>query len=333
MLAKIQSHEAAFLGAQRELARSFSRLNSTGFLAAQIATLLAILLALTVSGCPPVAAVIAVLVLSFAFETAAILPRAGILFGQADAAAGRVVEAAEAEPQVPDPPVPAPLPASNAVAFEHVGFRYAENLPYVFQNLSLQLPSNTHTAILGPSGAGKSTIAALLLKLNAPTSGRIRLGPTDIAALPAEALRSRIAYLSQSTHLFADTIRNNLRLGDPTADDPRLWEALAAAQLTETIHALPDGLNTWLGESGNTLSGGQARRLALARTLLSPAPILVLDEPCAGLDTATEIEFLKTLNAATKNRTVLLIVHRLTGAEQLDRIWRLANGSLMAATG
>ena len=333
MLAKIQSHEAAFLGAQRELARSFSRLNSTGFLAAQIATLLAILLALTVSGCPPVAAVIAVLVLSFAFETAAILPRAGILFGQAEAAAGRVVEAAEGEPQVPDPPVPAPLPASNAVAFEHVGFRYAENLPYVFQNLSLQLPSNTHTAILGPSGAGKSTIAALLLKLNAPTSGRIRLGPTDIAALPAEALRSRIAYLSQSTHLFADTIRNNLRLGDPTADDPRLWEALAAAQLTETIHALPDGLNTWLGESGNTLSGGQARRLALARTLLSPAPILVLDEPCAGLDTATEIEFLKTLNAATKNRTVLLIVHRLNGAEQLDRIWRLANGSLMAATG
>ena len=129
MLAKIQSHEAAFLAAQRDLARSFSRLNNTGFLAAQIATLLAILLALTISGCPPVAAVIAVLVLSFAFETAGTLPRAGILFGQAQAAAGRVVEAAEAEPQVPDPAVPASLPASNAVAFEHVSFRYAENLP------------------------------------------------------------------------------------------------------------------------------------------------------------------------------------------------------------
>jgi ATP-binding cassette subfamily C protein CydC len=333
MLAKIQSQEAAYLAAQRDLSRRSSRLNIFSFLAAQLAILLAILLALTISGAPHAAAVIAVLVLGLAFEAACALPRAGILFGQAEAAATRVVAAAEAAPLVPDPVEPAPLPASNAVAFEHVSFRYAENLPWVFQNLSLQLPSNTHTAILGPSGAGKSTIAALLLKLQAPDTGRIRLGPTDIAMLPAEALRSRIAYLSQSTHLFADTIRNNLRLGDPGADDGRLWEALAAAQLTETIHALPDGLNTWLGESGNTLSGGQARRLALARTLLSPAPILILDEPCAGLDAATEIEFLKTLNSATRNRTILLIVHRLTGAEQLDRIWRLADGALMAAAG
>jgi ATP-binding cassette subfamily C protein CydC len=285
------------------------------------------------TGVSPLAAIICVFVLTAAFEATAGLPRAGILFGQAEAAAARVVEAATTAPLVPDPAAPSPLPSSNAIALEHVSFRYAENLPYVFENLSLQLPSNTRTAILGPSGAGKSTIAALLLKLAAPNAGRIRLGPTDIAALPAEALRSRIAYLSQSTHLFADTIRNNLRLGDPSADDARLWEALAAAQLTEPIHALPDGLNTWLGESGNTLSGGQARRLALARTLLSPAPILILDEPCAGLDYATEIEFLKTLNAATKNRTILLIVHRLTGVEQLDRIWRLANGTLMAATG
>ena len=332
MLAKIQAQEAAYLGAQRELNRNASLLNSAAFLAAQIAILLAIVLALGSSGTSPVAALVAVLVLGFAFEATAALPRAGMLFGQAEVAATRVVAAAEAEPRVPDPLQAAPLPASHAIAFEHVSFRYAQNLPHVFQNLSLQLPSNTHTAILGPSGAGKSTVAALLLKLIAPESGRIRLGPTDIAALPADALRSRIAYLSQSTHLFADTIRNNLRLGDPAADDPALWEALAAAQLTETIHALPDGLNTWLGESGNTLSGGQARRLALARTLLSPAPILILDEPCAGLDAATEIEFLKTLNAATRNRTVLLIVHRLTGAEQLDRIWRLANGTLMAAT-
>jgi ATP-binding cassette subfamily C protein CydC len=332
MLAKIQAQEAAYLAAQRDLAHRTARLNTIGFLAAQAGILLAILLAFLAGGAS-VAAVVAVFVLTAAFEATAGLPRAGELFGQAQAAATRVVEAAEAAPRVPDPASPAPLPCSNSVAFEHVSFRYAGNLPYVFENLSLQLPSNTRTAILGPSGAGKSTIAALLLKLEAPTTGRIRLGPTDIAALPAEALRTRIAYLSQATHLFADTIRNNLRLGDPSADDTRLWEALAAAQLTETIHALPDGLNTWLGESGNTLSGGQARRLALARTLLSPAPILILDEPCAGLDAATELEFLKTLNAATKGRTTLLIVHRLTGAEQLDRIWRLANGALLAAAG
>jgi ATP-binding cassette subfamily C protein CydC len=214
-----------------------------------------------------------------------------------------------------------------------VSFRYGEKLPWVFENLSLQLPAGSRTAILGTSGAGKSTIAALLLKLAAPVSGKIRLGAADIAALPAEALRQKIAYLSQATHLFADTIRNNLRLGDPAADDTRLWAALDAAQLADVIRALPDGLNTWLGEAGSTLSGGQGRRLALARTLLSDAPILILDEPCAGLDAATESAFLTTLFEAASGRTILLIAHRLTGAEKLDRIWRLTAGTLMAAAG
>jgi ATP-binding cassette, subfamily C, bacterial CydC len=172
----------------------------------------------------------------------------------------------------------------------------------------------------------------LLLKLIAPVSGEIRLGTVDLAALPAEAVRHRIAYLGQTTHLFADTIRNNLRLGDPTADDATLWAALEAAQLSDAVRALPEGLNTWLGEGGQNLSGGQGRRLALARTLLSDAPILLLDEPCAGLDAATEMEFFKVLNQAVTGRTVLLIAHRLTGVEQLDRIWRLTAGSLMAAT-
>jgi ATP-binding cassette subfamily C protein CydC len=203
----------------------------------------------------------------------------------------------------------------------------------VLRDISMQLPAGSRTAILGPSGAGKSTIAALLLKLIAPESGQIRLGGADTAALPAEAVRSRIAYLSQTTHLFADTIRNNLRLGDPTATEDQLWAALDAAQLGDTIRSLPQGLDSWLGEGGAVLSGGQGRRLALARTWLSPAPILLLDEPCAGLDAATEAEFFQVLNKATEGRTILLIAHRLTGAEKLDRIWRLTGGTLMAATG
>jgi ATP-binding cassette subfamily C protein CydC len=330
MLAAIQSREASLLAAQRETTATASRLNALAFLAAQAGILLAIMIGFTSH--TPLATLVAVLVLAAAFEVVSGLPRAGASYGQAQAAAARVVAAATAAPPVPDPATPAAMPSSNAITFEHVGFRYAADLPAVFESLSLQLPPGSRTAILGPSGAGKSTIAALLLKLIEPVSGRIRLGPADLTALPAEAVRTRIAYLSQTTHLFADTIRNNLRLGDPAATDAMLWAALDTAQLAETIRALPEGLSSWLGEGGCTLSGGQSRRLALARTIISPAPILLLDEPCAGLDAATETEFFKTLNTAAAGRTLILIVHRLTGAEQLDRIWRLTGGTLVSAT-
>jgi ATP-binding cassette subfamily C protein CydC len=330
MLAAVQSREAALLAAQRELVGQGSALNALAFILAQAGILGTI--ALGYFGAP-VAAIAAVLVLITAFEAVLGLPRAGLLFGQARAAAARVVQAAEAKPTVPDPAMPAPMPARNSVAFEHVAFRYAPDRPYVFENLSLQLPEGSRTAILGPSGAGKSTIASLLLKLAAPASGQIRLGGTDISLLPAAELRHRIAYLGQTTHLFADTIRNNLLLGDPLADDERLWAALEAAQVADVVRALPEGLDGWLGEGGATLSGGQGRRLALARTLLMDAPILLLDEPCAGLDAATEQEFFRVLNNAVAGRTVLLILHRLTGAEQLDRIWRLTGGMLVSAAG
>ncbi len=330
VLAAVQAREADVLAAQRDLAGKIGWLNMIGFIAAQAGILLALLIGFVSA---PVAAVVAVFVLTASFEAVSAMPRAGVLLGQAQVAAARVVAAAQTPPPVPDPVKPEPMPAGHAVNFEHVSFRYGVDLPYVFENLSVQLPAGSRTAILGPSGAGKSTLAGLLLKLAAPEAGKIRLGAADIAALPAEAVRGKIAYLSQNTHLFADTIRNNLALGDPRADDARLWAALDVAQLAETIRALPEGLNSWLGEGGNTLSGGQGRRLALARTLLSPAPILVLDEPCAGLDGATETAFFETLNQAVSGRTLLLIAHRLTGAEKLDRIYRFAGGRLVAATG
>ena len=152
-----------------------------------------------------------------------------------------------------------------------------------------------------------------------------------MADLDAAVLRGRFAWLSQSTHLFEDTVRANLLLGRPDATDAQLWEALEQAAVGDVVRALPDGLDNWLGENGGGLSGGQARRLALARTLLSPAPILILDEPGAGLDAQTEQSFLSTLNGVAVGRTVILIAHRLTGVERLDRIWRLAGGHATAA--
>lgn len=330
MLAEVQAREAQLLAAQRELAGEGAKLSAMAFVAAQGGILLAIILGFFGL---PIAAVAAVLVLTAAFEAVLGLPRAGLLYGQAKKAAARVVQAAETGPPVPEPVKPASMPSRNAIAFEHVSFRYAPDRPFVFEDLSVQLPEGSRTAILGPSGAGKSTIAALILKLIEPVSGQIRFGGTDVAQLPAEALRHRIAYLGQTTHLFADTIRNNLLLGDPKAVDEKLWAVLEAAQVADAIRALPEGLDSWLGEGGATLSGGQGRRLALARTLLMNAPVLLLDEPCAGLDAATEQEFFRVFNAATEGRTVLLILHRLTGVEHLDRIWRFTGRTLVAAAG
>jgi len=259
------------------------------------------------------------------------LPRAGVLAGHAAAAAHRVLEVAEAPVPVADPADPGTVPSSFTLRFEAVHFRWQPDRPAVFDGLTLDVPQGTRVALLGPSGAGKSTLAALALKVVSPHEGRVLLGGADTAALAAGDVRARIGWLAQATHLFDDTIRANLMLARPDADDAALWGALDAARIGEMVRALPDGLDTWVGEGGARFSGGQGRRLALARALLSPAPILILDEPCAGLDAETERAFLATLNDVAEGRSVILITHRLTGVERLDRIWRLSGGKAIAA--
>jgi ATP-binding cassette subfamily C protein CydC len=214
-----------------------------------------------------------------------------------------------------------------------VVFAWAPDRPRVFDGLDLDLPEGARLALLGPSGTGKSTLAALLLKFAAPQQGQILLGGVDIATLPAAALRHRIAWLTQDARLFDDSIAANLRLAAPEADDVALWQALDRARIGDVVRALPEGLNTQCGEAGARFSGGQARRIALARALLSPAPVLILDEPAAGLDAATERAFMETLDEATAGRSVILILHRLTGVERPSRILRLAGGKAIAATG
>ena len=327
MLAAVQAREATLLAAQHDLSRRTALAGAAALLCAQAA----ILVALLAAGAHPAVAVGAVFLVVAGFEAVGGLPRAGALAGHAAAAARRVLEAAESPPPVVDPAHPAPRPAETALRFESVHFRWQPDHPEVFDGLTLEVPAGARVALLGPSGAGKSTLAALALKLAAPQQGQVLLGGTDIARLPAAFVRGRIGWLGQATHLFDDTIRHNLLLARPEADEPALWAALEAAQIAAAVRALPDGLDTWVGEGGTRFSGGQGRRLALARALLSPAPILILDEPCAGLDAETERAFLTTLNETAQGRSVILIAHRLVGVERLDRIWRLSAGHAVAA--
>lgn len=341
MLATVQAREAALLAAQRRLAGRAAWAQAVAFLCGQ-AAVLAILVSTGMAGglftgspalhgMPPLAAVVAIFVTLTAFEAAGGLPRAGALAGHAAAAARRVLQAAEGPVAYPDPEQAAPIPPGSALKFEGVEFRWQDDRPLVMDGLSMDIPQGARVALLGPSGAGKSTLAALALKVAAPAQGRVLLGGTDIGVLPADAVRARIAWLSQSTHLFDDTIRANLLLGRPDATQDDLWAALDQAAIGELVRALPDGLDSWVGEGGARFSGGQGRRLALARVLLSTAPILILDEPCAGLDADTERAFLATLNTVAEGRSVILIAHRLTGVERLDRIYRLSNGRAVAA--
>jgi ATP-binding cassette subfamily C protein CydC len=329
MLALVQAKEAALLSAQQAMAGRTALAGAASFLCAQIAVL-AVLIDARVN--PALAIAAAFLVLA-AFEAVGGLTRAGALAGHASAAARRVLEAADAPVPVPDPADPAAMPVGTALRFEGVEFRWQADRPPVFDSLTLEIPQGARVALLGPSGAGKSTLAALALKVVAPRSGQVRLGGVDIATLPAALVRARIGWLGQTTHLFDDSIRENLLLARPDADDAALWAALDAARIGDVVRALPDRLETWVGEGGTRFSGGQGRRLALARALLSPAPVLILDEPCAGLDAETERSFLETLNETAAGRTVILITHRLTGVERLDRIFRLSGGKAVAAAG
>jgi ATP-binding cassette subfamily C protein CydC len=288
---------------------------------------------LCVASDDPVSAIVATFLVLAAFEVIGGLPRAGAYLGHAAAAAHRVLEAADAPIPVPDPGEPAAVPSGSRLRFDAVHFRWRPELPKVFDGLTMEVAPGSRVAVLGPSGSGKSTLAALLLKVAAPQSGRILLGRTDIATLTAAAVRAGVGWLSQTTHLFDDTIRANLALARPDASDAALWAALDAARIGDVARALPEGLDTWVGEGGARFSGGQGRRLALARVLLSTAPILILDEPCAGLDAETERAFLDTLNVVAEGRTVILIAHRLIGVEKLDRIYRLSGGKAVAAAG
>lgn len=194
--------------------------------------------------------------------------------------------------------------------------------------VTLQLPRGSRTLLLGASGAGKSSLLNLLLRFWPASEGRILFGGQDIVAFDSEAWRDRIAVVSQQTQMINGSIRDNLLLARPQASQDELLAACEQAHIRDFVDGLPDGLDTWLGETGTKVSGGQARRIAIARALLKQAPILLLDEPTEGLDRSTEKQVMASLRTLMQGRTVLLITHRPLDIGPLDQTVTLEQGRL-----
>jgi ATP-binding cassette subfamily C protein CydC len=259
------------------------------------------------------------------FEVTSLIVRSTGKATQAMAAAERLAALADLPPPVVEPTEPLPLPRDGAIIINDLRFAYP-GLPAIFEGLSLTIEPGERVAIAGPSGSGKSTLLRLLLRLAEPQAGAIQIGEAPLPRLASRDIHAHMALLSQDSPVFIDTIRNNLLIGRAEASDADLWTALEKAQLDAHVRALPKGLDTIVGEAGRTLSVGQARRLCLARALLSDAPVLLLDEPTDALDRETEEAFFKVLATATADRTVILVTHAEIPEGTVDRVLTLEGG-------
>lgn len=217
------------------------------------------------------------------------------------------------------------------IKFDNVNFSYANNSNIVINNLSLEINSGETIALVGKSGSGKSTLMNLLLRFYVPTSGTICLDNIDISELELTEYRRQLALVSQNVILFNDTIANNIAYGYKV-DKDKILSAAEAANCLEFIDNLPNGFDTFIGENGCLLSGGQRQRIAIARALLKDAPVLLLDEATSALDNQSEDLIKQALDNLTKNRTTLIIAHRLSSIEKADKIYQLHNGNLELVT-
>ena len=219
-------------------------------------------------------------------------------------------------------------PQSLELVVEHVAFAY-ENGQHVYTDFSLHCPQGASIALVGTSGSGKSTLASLLVGFWQPQRGQIQLGGIPLAHYPKEQLRELIAVAEQTPFLFTATVRENLLLADSQSTETRLWQALQFACMEDVVAALPDGLDTMLGDNGYRFSGGQRQRLALARIWLRACPIVILDEIFQGQDAITAERLRAHLREWGQGRTLIYITHSLQHLQELDCVYVLQHGDIV----
>ncbi|MET3827191.1 ATP-binding cassette subfamily B protein [Sphingomonas sp. PvP055] len=251
---------------------------------------------------------------------------------RASGAAERLAELLNEEPEIAAPAAPAvlPVPARGTVSFDHVEFRYPTRQDVAALHVfSLDILSGETVAIVGPSGAGKTTLFQLIQRFYDPDAGAVRIDGVDLRDADPAEVRARIAMVPQETVIFGATARDNLRYGRWSAHDDELWAAAEAANAAEFLRKLPEGLDTFLGESGARLSGGQRQRVAIARALLRDAPILLLDEATSALDAESERLVQEALERLMDHRTTLVIAHRLATVRAAKRIIVMRDGQIV----
>lgn len=258
------------------------------------------------------------------------------IWGELQRAAGateRLVELLEVEDAVEDPAVPQALPngGRGALEFDNVTFRYpARPETKALNGVSLRVEPGETVALVGPSGAGKSTIIQLIQRFYDPSEGEIRLDGLNLQAMNRTAFRKAMALVPQEAVIFAASARENIRFGRPDASDAEVEAAAMAAAAHGFLSSLPEGYDTYVGERGVMLSGGQKQRIAIARAILRDAPILLLDEATSALDAESERLVQEAVTALSKDRTTLIVAHRLATVKQADRILVFEDGQIIA---
>lgn len=262
-----------------------------------------------------------------AFEALAPVTGAFQHLGQVIASALRLTQIIDQKPEVTFPQTEATVPTQVALRFENVTFSYPEQAQAALSDIALQVNAGEHIAILGRTGCGKSTLLQLITRAWDPQQGAILLNEQPLSNLDEPTLRRAMSVVPQRVHLFSATLRDNLLLARPDASDAELSAVLEQTGLGKLLEE--SGLNSWLGEGGRQLSGGELRRLAIARALLHDAPLMLLDEPTEGLDASTESQILDLLAELMRDKTVLMVTHRLRGLARFNRIVVMDNGQII----